>query len=325
MELSISSILGQLTNVKFHEKDMVNLKLTPNIVGYRSNFAIAGEIKVKKKKNVERSSYMQGDGTCFNSQITFLLKHESIPKPVHFKLFRNGKIICTGYNYTTLDVFFRLTNILIEYLTNYFNEIGLNLSHDTSHESSIRLISHHYILQNYKVKYDNEINLSEFVKRLEKENSNVTKISIKHIASKFTLESNVTDLFNESSFKQDFVLKSDIPAMISRLEQFQTHLKKVVFPSDAKKTGFISDCCTRMLQSYIKQHNLLFISYNPHRFSGLILKVKNNVFDKSLELNPITIKIFKSGKINIDGKQNRVIADFYNNWITEKLDKYNAA
>lgn len=320
MELSISSILGQLTNVKFHEKDLTNLKLTRNIVGYRSNFAIAGDIKVKKKKVTERSSYMQGDGTCFNSQITFLLKHESIPKPVHFKLFRNGKIICTGYSYTTLDVFFRLTGILIKYLTDYFNGIGLNLSYDASHDSSIRLISHQYILQNYKVKYDKPIDLSAFVKKLEKEHDNVVKISVKHIAKKFTLESSVTDLFGESTFKQDFVLKRDIPTMMDRLSRFQAHLKNIAFPNDATKAAFLDDCCSALLRKYVKQHNLLFISYNPHRFSGLILKVKNTVFDSSLDLNPITIKIFKSGKINIDGKQDRRIASFYNTWIFAKLN-----
>lgn len=306
LTLSISSILGYLSNVNFHERDYADLPLTDHIVGYCSNFGSKGVLKNTRVRQVSYSAYRQGSGQYFNSQITFFIKWTSDANPLHIKLFRNGKFICIGYTYTTLDVFYKLTDILIKYLT--------ELNKGTN---GIQLEYHRYILQNYKTTYSHGLQLAKLHEHLTSENNKYVRINVEYVSSNFTSASDVRELLFYPTHKFEYIHESDIDKVIARLQLVKSKLGPANYTCKKIEQQLYTDICVRILSSFIvRDHNVLYSSYNPTKFSGLILKCKT-INDSSD--NKITIKLFKSGKINIDGKQDLENASFYCKWLDKIL------
>lgn len=83
-------VTGKLSNVSFHERDLVDIVGSGDIVAIDSNYYhwkkpfVEGDIvdkpkKPKKKRKAKISTRpIQGDGTCFNSQMTFSVVCETI-------------------------------------------------------------------------------------------------------------------------------------------------------------------------------------------------------------------------------------------------------
>lgn len=119
---------GYLSNVSFHEKDLIE-ELLPdtNMVLYRCNY---GKLKYegytepvkerktnrgrKKKEKKKKLRKKQGTGVDFNSQITFVARSSLVPEPVDgiipygakvykFKVFRTGKIQLPGVHQHLID------------------------------------------------------------------------------------------------------------------------------------------------------------------------------------------------------------------------------
>jgi TATA-box binding protein (TBP) (component of TFIID and TFIIIB) len=62
-----------------------------------------------------------------------------------------------------------------------------------------------------------------------------------------------------------------------------------------------------------KDNMLSHIKYDPEKYPGFLIKVKTPNYQKTSKLT--TIKIFPSGKINIDGANNREEAEFIYYWL----------
>lgn len=145
--LSTSSILGVLSNVYFHEKYLTDLKCDNNIVGIFSKCCRRVTIPNYEKKYLK----------LFNSQITLLVKiDENI---YNVKLFRNGKVIVTGYKREDDEEFLEIINYVVSF-------IKQNIS-----DKDIKLLKYYRILKNYKCNINTIINLKSLYQKLLKDNT----------------------------------------------------------------------------------------------------------------------------------------------------------
>jgi hypothetical protein len=82
----------------------------------------------------------------------------------------------------------------------------------------------------------------------------------------------------------------------------------------------VGNKCNQLIKSYFTSSNTIKtaeITYNPERFSGLVVKFRRPVFKKSGKCT--TIKIMKSGKINFDGgNSEKEITELYY-WLRKLL------
>lgn len=309
MNLSISSIQGHLTNIQFTEHLLNNLPLTSHVIGCHSNFLSIGVKKYKKERIIPHSPYRQGSGRYFNSQITFVVTHQLLLSPLHFKLFRNGKFIVIGYRYESFEMFYIVISIIIDYVKRYF---GLERS-DIICDSKL----YSYNLQNYKFQYKYPIVLIDLYTFLQSAHAKYDKINVNTICNSCELGSTVIDL-NAGKKRYEYILASQRQSILDSASKLLSLLSSVTYGNELQARSFIQDACKMLLtRRYVQRnHRIAHIFYNPKQFSGLIVKV----LSVNLPCVAVTIKLFNSGKINIDGKQNWINAEFYRIWITNLLD-----
>lgn len=110
IQLSTMTLDGQLTNIKFHKVDAIkHLSLSGNVVEIGSNYGhhISEEyklmscykdrMKTKKKRVPSKTGRKQGNGTHFNSQITFtIISEKDDMHSYQVKLFTNGRLQIPG-------------------------------------------------------------------------------------------------------------------------------------------------------------------------------------------------------------------------------------
>ena len=308
--LSIRSILGEFTNVKFHEKYLSKLPLTRYVKGYKSNWGCRGITKkpTKKQKNIVKSSYSQGNGSCFNSQITFIVITDLSEFPTYCKIFRNGKIIITGYRHNTMDVYDETIRILICY-------IRKNILKDRL--ADVRLLYSEDILRNYKTCFDKPIKLLKLSKYFGKQIESYVKFNVEFVCAEFSLHCDVKTLMTENPcIKKQFIHRDNLNDIVTLLKSFQTKLRTVNEAIVVKLN--LCDLCKIILNRYVvDDFYMTNKSYRPEFYPGLLLKMINENNKKD-----VTIKIFASGKINIDGKQTYETALFYSKWLYGELNKY---
>jgi len=273
LSLSTSSLIGKFNNINFNEISLITLPYTNNIVQIKSNFYSICHpdyeykirkpkvIKVIQKKDTHKKGYRQGNGQCFNSQISFNVKGM-----IYIKLFRNGSFTCSGVKCTLEEV---STYILL--LEEYIQEF-------ISSKCIFDITSLQYILQNYKVKLDFMIDIIKLEKYLDSEGKKYIRVNSK-IITKF--DDMHKEYFNE---RLEFIKKEDY-----------------IFINPNNICDYISH-----------DYFVLFMSFNVSKTLLLIKAKKYSTI--------VTIKVFKSGRINIDGKQTYEEAKFYYEWILDVIN-----
>lgn len=102
-QTTMATIEGQISNIKFLESDLINMLETDATVvaldcnfGHKIHESYTKPVKERKsnrgrkaKPVVKKERKKQGDGSCFNSQLTFSIRYTEV---YQIKLFRNGKI-----------------------------------------------------------------------------------------------------------------------------------------------------------------------------------------------------------------------------------------
>lgn len=308
LQLSISSILGTLSGISINEKYYSSLPLTKHVIFYQSNWARGGLCKPTKKSN-RRSAYSQGDGSCFNSQITFGISVHSSMHLAYCKIFRNGVVIVTGYRYSTKSVYYKIIKIMLDYMKKYMRRDNCIIADDA------RLISSKYILRNFKSVYHEPINLFKLSKYFNNLIKKYVKINIHYIIENYDEQCNVTQLVNKACIKKQFILQENLPKLIELLSEFQYQF--VNLPVETRIGFNMKDLCKEVINRFIVDFKITIMTYKPESYAGLILKLVNPNGRKD-----VTIKIFKSGKINFDGNQSRSTADFYKHWLCKHLRRY---
>ena len=175
---------GYISNVRFHEANFINeLNADEDIVQIKCNFGkkiyegYIEPVKIKrtnrgrkKKEKKKKQRKIQGDGTCFNSQITFVVRsqeqkllekkvadgvdgiEDELIKVYKFKVFRPGKIQLPGVKPKSLSDVIVCADKIVDLL-------NLHLHPGIEDDSRIcKLININPVMKNYKFFVKIEVN-----------------------------------------------------------------------------------------------------------------------------------------------------------------------
>ena len=278
LTLSTSSIMGKFKNIHFSEKHY-NLPITDNIIHIKSNFcekkhpSFIQMIKPVVQRKIKNLSYVQGNGTSFNSQISFLLILNGTL--MRIKVFRNGKFFIPGLH--NEDILLNFLNVLEEYFKIHI-----------SPKCSIDKSSFQFVLRNYKTIILRRFDINDIYNKLNSKLNEYIRINSSILKS---FELPLIELDNYFGSKFEFVKKTNIKCLLD----------------EYNASGKLSD-----ITKYI-DHEFFIIGLSTNLSKTcLMLRVKKFA-------NIITIKIFNTGKCNLDGNQSEEEANFYNNWIYKEI------
>lgn len=126
---------GYISGVSFHEKDLIELiNPTTDIVickcnyGFKQHISYNEPVKIKdtnrgrkKKIKIKKPRKKQGDGSDFNSQITFVIRSETIKNKVYkFKVFRTGELQLPGVYQSAIDDVLICANKIVTLLSEFY-------------------------------------------------------------------------------------------------------------------------------------------------------------------------------------------------------------
>jgi len=391
IENSTCTVQGSLSNVIHNESDLTDLTVNDQIVKIDSNFIhlkfelYNNELKGRKsnrgrKKKVKpiKTRKYQGDGSSFNSQISFTVlgdvvrnkpinpdKHsvkaivitkndiiqELFTKEYKIKVFRNGQFTIPGVLTEDLSDVRPPLLVLCDYFEKMFNDVQIiNLF------SVMRNYKFHLIdgmidvkkLQVYCVEHfqhllntkfsdieefiinpiflnldmsPNTIGWVEFINEYNDVNNMKLELSIKKLKNILKESKSTKNLFVDFDTVCEKIMDIPLSAIYIKIKKFISMIQELYF------INFNDYVIKNLIKFSIKSHlvklekflfkskdNLLsHIKYDPEKYPGFLIKVKtpNDVkHDKRT-----TIKIFPSGKINIDGSNNKTEAEYIYYWL----------
>lgn len=390
MDNSTCTVRGKLTNVEHEESELIDLlECSGNIIEIHCNYghivapqsslATNDETKKsnrgrKKQPKKRKARKFQGDGSNFNSQVSFSIlgthirhiprfpdKHskkstklagdmESVTKVYKIKLFRNGRITIPGVlTESMVDVKAPLDE-LCRYLESLFwEEVKVEGLTSVMRNYKFQLINGRLdlkVLQNYcnthfqkllNVRVNDIIDfllnplllgdtspMYEGWNMFIEEDDNANRplvIDFRGMYDYLKNSTNSKNVYVDFEKLKDRIQKSNIIEAYRQLIQISkytyrrinnTVLQRILYYWQAK---FFGDLEKFLVKS--KENMLSHFKYDPEKYPGFIIKIKS-----PLEGEPnkkTTIKIFPSGKINIDGANNREEADFIYYWLNNLL------
>lgn len=394
IENSTCTVEGLLSNVSHTEEEFTPiLECEGDIVAIDSNFGhkklesyynapkIRKSNRGRKKKEKPKSNRkFQGDGSSFNSQISFTVlgivirkkplmpdKHsakaviftedkviyEKFTKEYKIKIFRNGKFTVPGVLTEDLsDVRAPLTK-----LSYYFSDLFIENVEIINLFSVMRNYKFHLLnekidvkkLQKYCVEhFQNLLNtrfedIEEFIinpifKNIDIspntmgwwEFLNDSSIDNKKINLDLSLDEFQEYLQDSKSTKNLFIDFNKLKNKIIGIPLEEIYNKIKVFVTITQNNYFIKfhNSIIKNIIKYMSKNelkslekfflkskdNLLsYIKYDPEKYPGFLIKVKTPNMNENDKRT--TIKIFPSGKINIDGANNRSEAEFIYYWL----------
>lgn len=130
-----NTLEGKLMSLTFMEEEMIKLcYYTDDILDVSCNYGNVRHPdyycvkKLKKKKVKAKKRKEQGNGSEFNSQITFTIKAQCPDaKPYKFKVFRPGQIQLPGAKIYALEDIIRCCNILTQYINTIYERTDIEL------------------------------------------------------------------------------------------------------------------------------------------------------------------------------------------------------
>ena len=220
----------------------------------------------RKKKNKPISNRkIQGNGKYFNSQITFtILDPINDKKFYHLKLYTNGTIQITYVCYEDINLIKPIIDLVIS-IIKPIDSIQVDLNEE------IKIVYLKSIMRNYKFNIIEDnifIDLNKFKTLL----LNFKNYQLEHINKQ-----------SETETKQSEIKQSDTETKQSEIKQY--------FQDN-----------TDYDYELLLQLEIGLIKCNFEKYTGIIVKFKTPLPDKVDKLT--TVKIFSSGKINIDGSNN---------------------
>jgi hypothetical protein len=386
LEHSTSSVKGNLSNLDFEEEDVIDMfECTNNIISIDCNYGhIRSKTYVfklppkksdrgrKKKVKVLKPRKYQGDGSCFNSQITFRVigthvRHrssipkttsrdvtivtmmhglESVEKSYKIKVFRNGSITVPGILAEDLSDLTIPLGEVCAYLTDMFI-------------LPITVVSLYSVMKNYIFRLTNkQIDLRALQAHCAKHfggllNTRFSDISSYLVNPAFE-DGDKTPIFDgwnaalvaDPEKRLSYVelhrylidscssknLHVDFDKLIVKIksmpfEELYDSMQQLYKLLHANYISLHNDTykiiCKHLLSKYLldinkyltksKDNMLSHIKYDPENYPGFLIKIKTPNEFKSTKKT--TVKLFDSGKINIDGANSREEADFIYWWL----------
>jgi hypothetical protein len=387
-ENSTCSMNGYLNEVNFDEEEVIPfMSCEGNIIKIDCNFghkysdyykSQTVEKKSnrgrKKKDKPKKTRKYQGDGSSFNSQITFVVlgthirkkpympdKHsvkaikcgknlESVTKEYKIKVFRNGSITVPGVLTEDMSDINQPLNEVCKYLSSIF----------IANVKPLKLFS---VMRNYKCRLlEGMIDIRQlqafcerhFVYLINTSFSDIVDFLINPAFEKLDISplfegwntvleaglenSNDLDLsfpemrryLSDSLNSKNLYVNFD--KLVEKIEEYPLHQDYQVLQNfyDAVNNSYkkLDNIVYKTVLKYImcryvknlkmslmkSGNNLLsHIKYDPEKYPGFLVKIKTPNITDADKLT--TIKIFPSGKINIDGANNRQEAEYIYYWI----------
>lgn len=390
LENSTCTVEGQLVNVQHNEDEIIDILSCSNkIIAIDCNFGhlTYKESKEpvvkksnrgrKKKPKVVKNRKFQGDGTEFNSQISFKIignvirkapfiqdnhsknaetftkdneKYEKFINYYKIKVFRNGKITVPGVLMDDFSDLEEPLQILCEYLSKVFLEdvhpenlraimrnykfrllngmIDLHNLHKycSTHFQNLLNINFHDILEfiSNPIFKDSEIDpyhlgWNEFISE-ENQNKIEYKISTKKIIQHLKDTESNKNIFIDAGEFTDKLMDLPIKECYLKIIEFVKIIQEfnIFIHNDVIKKIIIYLIIDKIFifqKSLVKsKHNLLsYIKYDSEKYPGYLIKVKTpNLYKPNKKT---TIKIFPSGKIDIDGANEKIEAQYIYYWL----------
>lgn len=269
---------------------------------------------------------------------------EVVKKGYKIKLFRNGKISIPGVLSEDMsDVLVPLRK-LEEYLQDIFGR-----------DDIVMKSSPYSVKKNYKFKLINRrfdiIKLHEFYNKWFDERINTSIEAIEEFILKpvfkydeyhkksYDLDALKNFLIKHPKHKKIYVLFDEVVELLNKYDIFSIHDKVMKYVHKLRKENLVflnNDTITMLFKKMLYKplfeiNRLLSISdnnricyhrYTPSTFQGFILKIRTPIVTNHDKKT--TIKIFREGKVNIDGCNGTFEAAYiyrwFNRFISEKSD-----
>lgn len=323
LQLSTMTLDGKVSNIRFDKQNAIHglytykkiIKIGCNYGTHMSedyNSYFSSEKpktnRGRKPKKVETSRKKQGNGSHFNSQITFTIVDEIRSSIYQVKLFTNGRLQIPGIGridgcFNTDQSIQSIILLLVEFIntnkTLKFNPITL---------STLEYLTP--ILQNYKFKLD----LIENVEFLDL----------------FSLKREFSNLKEERSFR------IKIHSIIFHPERYAGLLIKFSTPEIITNSSAINKLIELVklyrFKKMMKRRNKKEPTpvYEDYEEYAKIYKIvsmlklywaENNKVRKKVKAKQTTVKVFKSGKINIDSANSFQEANVIRGFLIDEVEK----
>ncbi len=329
--LSTMTLDGSITNVKFDKVKAIDyLEITDRVVEIGCNFGhkisesyklmecYKDRITKKKKRGKLKSSRSQGLGTHFNSQITFTIITDLDTKNSYqIKLFTNGTIQIPGIGKLSKnndELLEDILSVIISYIKLYPDVLMLNSKKD------VEIIHLTPILQNFK-----SITLlsDDCMKEIKTIEDNNKTYQIPPAIELYAFENAIIRL---SLIKRP---PFNIDNMIFNPERYSGMLIKfstpIIITNNYKLDKFI-EMVKLFYRKKSKRSRIFKPSYNDSddKMTRIIKMIQMKWYEnlkgsKKYRKKLTTVKLFRSGKINIDHVNNIEQAEKIRNYIVELI------
>jgi hypothetical protein len=332
IELSTMTLDGMITNVRFDKESTIKyLTLTKNIVEIGCNYGhiISDEYvkmpnyknRIKKKtEKVYDTRKKQGLGTHFNSQITFTLISEIDANHTYqVKLFTNGRVQIPGIGKCAKGNHI-LVHEMLNIITSYIKKHPVLMHRSDKDLNVINLVP---ILQNYKsitLGADNCKRVEKYY--LDKHGKTRPSPPLLHLSK---LES----LFIQHKLNRDLTI--GVNNAVFHAERYAGMLIKFSTPkiyyNNYKLDKFI-EMAKLYYQSKVRRVKLkpVDIIEDDDKITTVIKMMQNawainNKCFKKLKQKLTTVKLFKTGKINIDHVNNKQQATIIRDIVIDEINR----
>jgi TATA-box binding protein (TBP) (component of TFIID and TFIIIB) len=312
--------------------------------------------KKKEKKKTNRKT--QGTGRCMNSQIMFTIlgthvrripdtpdkhseiaipvddEYEEITKPYVFLVFRNGNFTLPGVLTEDMSDVQEPIQVLCKYMSEMFEDVRLE-SIETS-------------MQNYKFcMVDRQIELRKLQKYCSDHFTHLLNIHFRHVKQYLIEHINPDeqeiDYGEFHKFLSDAEPPKNLYVNFEKLREaieaynLMNHYRKITETVELIYTyyqiDFSAETITQIWSQYLDQflvklekkfkassdNQMSHIRYDQEKYPGFIIKIKTP--RPSDPQKKTTIKLFMSGKIDIDGANNREEAEYIYWWLNSLFTK----
>lgn len=312
-------------------------------------FTIMGKVHRVKRNNPDKHSenaVISVVNTSFGTKY-----YETFYKPYKIKLFRNGKIIVTGVLNEDLSDIKTPLNTLLNFIRKFllvdtkilflYSVMRNYLFRVKEGKIDVKKLHQHCNNQFQNLLNTSISDIKEFLINPIFENSNginPNNLGWYNFLNEVEINTNLNisytslmlNLKESKNNKNLYVKKNKLIKHIESipLEPIYNKIKNFVYLIQRCYFVNFNENVIKLLLKYIlnsyfvdleyklkksKDNLLSFIVYDPEKYPGLLLKIKTpNIIDKN---KITTIKIFPSGKINIDGANSRHEAEFIYYWL----------
>lgn len=260
--------------------------------------------------------------------------YELVIKKYKFLVFRNGRFTLPGVLTEDLSDAVEPTNELCRYLSKEF----------WAEDGKVTLAGIYATMRNYKFQLVNrKIDLLKLQEFCSKHFHTLLNIHFRHVRQYLVEE--VSEFTNKTTINfnklKPYLMNSAPPKnLYVNFDKLETELSKFDILANYKRVlnlqeivykyfqiniddNLLAQIWSAYLSNFLRSlelkltkdpdNMLSHIKYDPEKYPGFIIKIKTPLPDKKDKVT--TIKLFKSGKIDIDGANNRQEAEFIYYWL----------